>query len=214
MSINLHTLYTYRLNLAELGGSASQNPSGVALAVGQFTSFHVISSVHDLTRSFRFRYIQCSGANVHWTATAFWIFFTAIGWPVPKKSVVLRATATSATCCKCFKQFDMWQDATLKWRLQTASKTQCQQEITTGCGLNMLQWCWTMLNEQVALAACYGLMAIGCQAATSATCCKCLQQDATLKWRLQTASKTQCQQEITTGCGLNMLQWCWTMLNE
>ena len=111
-------------------------------------SVHVISSVHDLTRSFRFRYIQCSGANVHWTATAFWIFFTAIGWPVPKKSVVLRATATSATCCKCFKQFDMWQDATLKWRLQTASKTQCQQEITTGCGLNMLQWwCWTMLNE-------------------------------------------------------------------
>ena len=64
------------------------------------------------------------------------------------------------------------------------------------------------------LADCYGLMAIGCQAATSATCCKCLRQDATLKWRLQTASKTPCQQGITTGCGLNMLQWCWTVLND
>ena len=77
MSIHLCTLYTNRLNLAEPGGSANHNPSGVALAVGHFKSFHVISSIHNLTRSWfsvhpvlqSQRTLDCHGFLMFFSAT-------------------------------------------------------------------------------------------------------------------------------------------------
>ena len=77
MSIHLCTLYTHRLNLTEPGGSANHNPSGVALAVGHFKSFHVISSIHNLTRSWfsvhpvlqSQRTLDCHGFLMFFSAT-------------------------------------------------------------------------------------------------------------------------------------------------